>query len=338
VKFYPFSSPPLIGLDIQPGELRLIQMRKTRKTFVVEDASIIKLPETVFVDGKIKQWQELSLALRAGVEELACMNMAAAFSLPANLTRMQCLQVPVGISHAAIEEEIKVQVERDLPGLRDSLYIDFCISPSALAGYTNVFFVVTRQEYVSQYVDCLNATGLKVKIVDVDIFALKRILHFSSVKSLIMKSNKHLLINQAVNQEVNQIVNQAIKQEEITILICDINHILYLIVFTDYQIVFHQQWQAKKELELITKLKNQITTFLSESSSYKISKLRVYADDLLIAEIKNEANANWSCEVDSLNDFSFIAWSQAVKEKIALKHRPSFLLACGAAMREVPKW
>lgn len=164
-----------MGLDIQPHVIRLMQLRQSGKRFQALQMAALRLQEQVFVEGKIRDFEPIRWLLNEEVKKRKLAGIATAIQIPANLVRLQTIQIPSGLSRDAIKEEIKLQLEKDFPGLSDSLAIDFSIERAEMAGYSSVHFVVTREEYISQYVSCINATGLIVKIVDVDIYALKRL-------------------------------------------------------------------------------------------------------------------------------------------------------------------
>lgn len=297
MKFYPFFSSPILGLDIQPHELRLIQLRKTAKGFQAEKAAIIKMPPSIFTDSKIRNWDALHQVLAESVQELDLAGMTTAINLPVNLVRMQHMQVPVGIPDAAIMDEIKIQIERDFPGLGHSLSIDFKIIHPNESGYLKIFFVVTRQEYVSQYIDCINSTGLKVKVVDVDAYALKRIFNLNS-------------------------------SGEVSALACHVNLTASLTIFAEHEIVFHQQWDAGSESEFSSQLKNRMQVFLATFPDKKPSKLMVYNNN------QPALPSSLDFEIQYPRPFAAIKFNQ----EINADHLSAFLVACGSAMREVPRW
>lgn len=307
MKFNPFLSPSLVGLDIQPHAIRLVQLRKTNKSFLVEQADSVKMPDEAFSDGKIRNWDAIHLHVSALVKKMALTGMVTAINLPANQVRMQHMQVPYGLSDAAIAQEIKMQLEKDFPGLSDSLNIDFNVVTPKYAGYSEVMFVVTREEYVSQYVACINAAGLKVKVVDVDVYALKRLFNFSSPKN---------------------------NPEEIRAIICHINHGASLIIFAANEIIFHHQWHAETAIEFLAQLKSQIQIFLAAYRDKNIRRLAIYSDDKSVTNIIREADLFQDIEIEYPDPLASLTLNQKVNsENIA-----DFFLACGSAMREVPRW
>src|SRR5437870_11520006 len=115
----------MVGLDIQPHAILLMQLKLVRKKFQALQMATVALPSSVFVDGKIKQFEIIADLLKEQVIKMKLGGMAVAIQIPLNLVREQTMQVPSGLTTHAICEEIKLQIEKDFPGLNDALAIDF---------------------------------------------------------------------------------------------------------------------------------------------------------------------------------------------------------------------
>jgi type IV pilus assembly protein PilM len=165
----------LLGVDIRPYALRLLQLRKTGKGFLAEFAHRLPLPEEIFDGERIRDFERLMSLLATLVQEKKLTGMTAAIHLPANMVRMQQMQIPTGLPDETIREEIHLQIAKDFPGLGDALLLDYHLETLHPSSSSTVYFVVTREDYVLQYVNCMNAAGLKVKIVDVDLYAVQRL-------------------------------------------------------------------------------------------------------------------------------------------------------------------
>lgn len=190
----------MVGLDIRPQGIWLMQLKRYGKKFQALQMVALELPENVFMDGKIRQFEMIERLLKEHVIKMKLRGLATAIHIPVNLIREQTIQIPSELSPVAIQQEIKMQLEKDFPGLNDALAMDFIVEKAELAGYANIHFVVTREEYISQYVSCINSTGLTVKIVDVDTYALKRLVIPHPFSSISFSS--HLLEqNAAENME-----------------------------------------------------------------------------------------------------------------------------------------
>lgn len=168
-----FSNISQLGLDVQPDGLRLVRLKKTRKGYLCEAAFMQPLPRDVVVDGKLKRFDYLQLALADLVLTHALKGLPVAITLAANMVRAQQIPLPCGLSDADIVAEILIQLRRDLPGMTDPVCVDFSVAPSSQAGMVDVTFVAVREAYLTQYVHCVNAAGLTVRRVDVDRYALQ---------------------------------------------------------------------------------------------------------------------------------------------------------------------
>lgn len=179
MNLFSLHSPSMVGLDIQPHEVRLVQLKKNKHGFLVERVAKNQLPPTVFAEGKINHWEGLGHVLTELISTLGIKGLPAAINLPASLVRMQQLQLPSGLTQRQIHTEIHAQLQRELPGMVDLLAIDYVAFPSDNAAYSDVLFAAARQEYIAQLGSCVSAAGLNVKIVDVDIYSLKRIVSYA---------------------------------------------------------------------------------------------------------------------------------------------------------------
>ena len=144
------NSPSMVGLDIQPHEIHLVQLKKNKHGFLVERIAKNQLPPTVFAEGKISRWEDFGHVLTELVTALGIKGLSATINLPANLVRMQQLQLPSGLTQLEIQDEIHAQLQRELPGMMEVLAIDYTALPSDNADYAAVFFAAARQEYVAQ--------------------------------------------------------------------------------------------------------------------------------------------------------------------------------------------
>lgn len=310
MKLNPFRARPLIGLDIQPHGMRLVQLRQIKSSYLVEQAVFSPLPEGLFNEGKIKHWEIIREKLANIVHQLNIKGMIAAVVIPAGLVRMQQIHVPYGLPEIAIEAEIKVQLEKDFPGFSDTLLIDFNIVNMKESGYSGIFFVATRQEYVSQYVDCIRSAGLSVKIVDVDVYALKRVLAVASSQS---------------------------QAEEVRSLICYINRVASLILFTSSEIISHHQWEVNDEDEFLPQLKSRINIFAATFPNKPLRRIAIYSNHHITQAI-NGSGLHQEFDFDYPNPLNTIRLNDQLLQSINAENISDFLLACGAAMCEVPRW
>jgi Tfp pilus assembly PilM family ATPase len=219
---------------------------------------------------------------------------------------MQSLNLPSGLSSHAVELEIYAYLERNLPGMRETLCIDFVDAPAKTIGYSQVFFAAARQEYLSQYIACVNAAGLQVKIVDVDVYALQRAVSFC--------------------------FNSASERNAMNAILYLTNNNASLIGFTEDDIVFHQYWDITETADFHTQLKNRMQMCNSAIKKVILCGGREYVDMMKSAAVLLAMDV---CHVDPFADMRFSARMES--EQITAR-AADFLIACGLSMRNIPKW
>jgi Tfp pilus assembly PilM family ATPase len=310
----PFSQPSLIGLDVQPGSVQLVKLKKTKHSFLLEQIVTASLPSDVFVEGKIRRWEVLCSLLSEIVQVQGMRGLAAAITLPVNLVRMQSIILPSGLSDVAIEAEIYARVERDLPGMTEALCIDFTESQQKNTGYSTVFFTAVRQAYLSHYVECVNASGLKVKIADVDIYSLSRAICFA-------------LQFQPKSSEIIAIVHLGLG-------------IATLLFFNGHDIMFHQHWDIVDvdAIRFSAQFKRNIELFQATVRHSDIQQLAVCGDPEMIATMTRYLAQAGTFQLSYPDLFARIKIASHLDTDILATPWFRFLIACGAAMREVPKW
>lgn len=312
MKRFSFSSPSLIGLDIQQDSVRLVQLKKTKRHYLAEHIAMRTLPSDVFREGKIKEWAMLSQVLTELVQTLGLQGSDTAIHLPANLVRMQQLQLPMGLSQADIEAEIYTHLQRDLPGMTDTLCLDFSLRPSVDAAYNAVFFAAARQEYVSQYIECVNAAGLKTKIVDVDTYALKRAACFA--------------------------LHLSPQETDVFAMVHVVNKVASLIIFNANEVIFHQHWDVLDKRDFSSQLKNRLQLCLATLQQAKVSKLIIGAANGYLDALANDFTPSWAFQLCYPNPFAAIPLAPNVDAHLVASQASDFLVACGSALREVPAW
>lgn len=312
MNLFSYFSPPLVGVDVQPDGVRIAQLKKSRQAYQAQHMAMSKLPQSVFYEGRITRWDILSVVLTELVQALRLEGLGAVISLPVNLVRMQELQVPSGLSETEITAEIHAEARRDLPGMTDALCIDYIELAQTNPAYTRVFFAAAREDYLAQYVQCINASGLKVKIADVDVYALKRVIDF--------------------------VLNQAPIQHEVHAILYVTNGLATLIVFKAHEIIFHQCWDLIEHVDFSSQLNSRIQMYLATYRNLEISKMAVCGAKNFFHAISKHSTCIWPFEVYYPDFFARVKMNSRVEAQSISLACSDFFLAYGLAMREAPKW
>ena len=310
MRFNFFTRPSLLGLDIQPDAIRLVQLKKIKQRLRIERVIMQDLPGDVFAEGKVRRWDALQAILSEVVSCHRLRDLPVAASLPANLVRMQKMQIPVGMKASAIENEIRAVIQHAQPGFSEALCIDFTVMPQNNSGYSTVLFAATRKEYLCQYAELIDQSGLKLKIIDVECHALKRAVCFHAF---------FLDKPQAIRLLVH------VMQEHVTLL-----------VFDEHEIHFYQQWDGTNADDFSIRLNQNLQLFSATFPHLQIHQLIVCAG-LRFDEISRIVN-ELPYPVHYHDMIPFLDYSAAGDAEYMKANGSDFLVALGLAMREMTPW
>lgn len=173
--FFCTKKSSLIGLYIQAEELSLIHVKKIRHLPSIESFESVKIAPGVIMDGKIIDFNKALLALRELVLRTDTVGCDAAFALPGYCVISKRLDLTHAVSEEECEADINTHRELYLPGVTDEIFFDYYdISNNGIN--KQIMLIAAKKDLVNTYIDLIQQTGLKVKIVDVDYYALARML------------------------------------------------------------------------------------------------------------------------------------------------------------------
>ncbi len=174
-----FKRRPLVGLDVQPRRARILQLQRRGKSYRVVLAAACELAANVFALGKIADFDALRQALSQLVQNHGLTGMAAAIQMPAHLVYSKRVRLPVGLSAKEMAELVRQEYNADMPVLKAEVSVEYT-QVNQVAGYAHLDCLATRTAYLRNYIECINASGLAVVIVEVDLHALARFKQLTS--------------------------------------------------------------------------------------------------------------------------------------------------------------
>ena len=115
-------------------------------------------------------------------------------------------------------------------------------------------------------------------------------------------------------------------------------HVALLIISNANEIVFHQQWDVRSANDFLAELKNKMQVCVATVENIDIQKLIMCGADHYLQMIANDTSPVWSIPIYHPDLFSRMTFVYQSDHARATANAADFLVACGAAMREVPKW
>ena len=171
-----------MGLDISPSCIAAIELRYHRGRIAFVRSLLHKLPIRIFHDDQIADWALLESELVRFVQLHHLHHHVVAISLPRALVKIHTMTVPASFTDEDIVSEITFYLEHELSLSNETAGFDFNVVKCDRE-QKEVLWVSVAKNDLTPYIQMVEQSGLKVKVVDVDEYALERA-HEATVDSL----------------------------------------------------------------------------------------------------------------------------------------------------------
>lgn len=308
ISLKPSYSPSLIGVDIQPEEIRLVVLRKQHGQFRIEHLQVINLLAGAMNDGKIMQPEKISAALSEWAHATDNQGNAAAIALPAHCVISKKIPLAPGLQALEQEAEIAAQLTTYFPGTAEPLCFDFAYLKNDLQ-QDYFLLVAARSERLNQYTDVVSQAGLTVKIVDVDMYALARGMSY------------------ALSCE-DKIKTMAILNVDFSLAQFEVVHQNEVLVF--------QQLNQIEEIKLVEEVKRIRQSCLSAHSYLEIEIIYLSGSSPHLVKIAQSIHQKCGIEVELVDPFKHMLFADHLNEEACRHVSPRMLISCGLATRSMP--
>jgi type IV pilus assembly protein PilM len=171
LRFWP---QPLLGLDIQAEEIRLLQLHSIFKKKQIKKTFLLDLPSGAVIEGKIHDVQTVSDCLQELVQRHQFQGAKAAIALPVQCVIGRHLAVVEGLNEAELEAEVVAHIHQCFSDVGEGLYYDYTITGPTENRQENVLWIAASFANVKAPLAVVENAGLKIQIIDVDQYALDR--------------------------------------------------------------------------------------------------------------------------------------------------------------------
>jgi type IV pilus assembly protein PilM len=168
------KSPPLIGTDLSSSSIKMVELSESSKgVYRLERYAIEPLPKDSVVEGNISNLDAVSNSLKRCHQRLGAHIKNVALALPNAAVISKRITVPAGQSEEELEMQVETEANQYIPFLLDEVNLDFQVlgpSPNN-ADDVEVLIAASRKEKIEDRIAAAEAAGLKVTIMDVDLYA-----------------------------------------------------------------------------------------------------------------------------------------------------------------------
>jgi type IV pilus assembly protein PilM len=342
---------PLIGLDISSSSVKLVELGRSKNgALVLERCAVEQLEKGWITDGNVEKFEEVAEAVRRVVKKSGTKTKNVAMSLPASAVITKKIVLPGGLSDAELELQVESEANQYIPFSLDEVSLDFCVvGPStSSAGDVEVLIAASRKEKVQDRQGLAESAGLKPVVIDVESYA-SRLATSRLIETLPNKG----LDNMVALFEVGAMTTsmQVIRNEEV---LYDRDQAfggaqLTQLIVRQYGFSPEEAETKKRSGELPEDYESGVLRPFVENLAQEIGRALQFfftstpynrVDYVMLAGGSSAlpglteavtAQTSFACQV--VNPFEGMEMGAGVREKKMRREAPSYLSACGLAMR-----
>ena len=345
------KNPPSVGLDISTSGVKLVELSELGKNeFRLERFAAEPLPRGAIVDGNIENIEQVSEAVRRVWKKSGTRARHVALGMPPASVITKKIILPGGLSEDELEMQVESEANQYIPFALDEVSLDFdIIGPAQNAPEdVEVLLAATRKEKVEDRVAVAEAAGLKPLVMDIESYAARAAI--DRITAQLPKGGQGQII--ALFQIGSQVTHfsvlldgQAIYEREQPF---GGNQLTQDIV-RSYGLSFEEAEAKKRASDLPDGYAHEMLAPFMENAALEVTRAiqffytstpYTHIDQIFIAggcanipglvEIVAE-RAKVSTSV--VSPFKGMQLASGVREKQLRAEAPSYLVACGLAMR-----
>jgi type IV pilus assembly protein PilM len=345
----------MIGLDISSSSVKLVELGQDESgKFILERFASESFEKGWIVDGQIEKFEEVADAVRRVIVKSGTKSRDVVMAMPQSAVITKKIMLPAGLR----EEELEVQVESEanqyIPFSLDEVSLDFCVigpSPTSV-GDVEVLIAASRKDRVQDRQGLAEAAGLRPVVLDIEAHA-SRLAMSRLVRALPNAGRDSLValfeigadttsLKVLLDDELLYDRDQAFGGSQLTQLIS-----------RQYGFSFEEAEQKKLASELPDDYTSQILApfvdslsqeigralqyFFTSTPHHKVHYVMLAGGTATLPGLKDRVTELTGFASKVVNPFDNMTFGSAVRESKLYREAPSYLTACGLAMRRFAK-
>jgi len=168
---------PVLGIDISPSAVKLIELSRSGPRFRVEAFAIEPLAEGMMEDRNIADPGEMGEAIKKAWRRSGTRLRRAAVAVPTSSVITRAVPMPIEFKESDIEVNMPIEASQYIPYPIEEVYLDFDVKGPSQSNreMQDVMLVASRKENVDTREAALKEAGLIPVIVDVEVYALENL-------------------------------------------------------------------------------------------------------------------------------------------------------------------
>lgn len=342
---------PMVGLDISPSSIKLVELAKDRSgALTLERCAIEPIERGWITDGNIENFDEVAEAARRLIKRSGTRAREVALALPTSVVISKKIILPGGLSEREMEVQVESEANQYIPFSLDEVSLDYCvIGPSSSSvGDVEVMIAASRKEKVEDRQGLAEAIGMAPVIMDVESYASR------------------LAASRVIERLPGSGVEAVIALFEIggvssTLQVLRADELLYereqgfggaqltQMLVRQYGFTLEEA-EAKKRAgelpadyadavlapfveQLAQEVERALKFFFTSTPHNRVDYILLAGGSASLRGLTEAITDHTSCPCQVIDPFDGMVVGRGVREKRLQREAPSYLTACGLAMR-----
>jgi len=342
---------PMIGLDISSSSVKLVELGQTSSgEYVLERFACEPFEKGWITDGQVEKFDEVAAAVKRVVAKSGTSTKRVVMAMPQSAVITKRIMLPAGLREEEMELQVESEANQYIPFSLDEVSLDFCVigpSPTS-AGDVEVLIAASRKERVEDRKGLAEAAGLKPAVLDIESHASR--LAMSRVVAALPGEGRDALValfeigadttslKVLRDEEMLYDRDQAFGGSQLTQLIS--RH--YGFSFEEAEAKklsgdLPEDYDASILVPFVDSLSQEIGRalqyFFTSTPHHKVHYVMLAGGTATLPGLKERVTDLTGFASNIVNPFDQMQLGGAVREARVRREAPSYLTACGLAMR-----
>jgi type IV pilus assembly protein PilM len=343
--------PPVIGLDISSSSVKLVELDQTGGgEFILERFASEPFEKGWITDGQIEKFDEVAAAVKKVVSKSGTKTRNVVMAMPQSAVITKKIMLPAGLREEEMELQVESEANQYIPFSLDEVSLDFCVlgpSPTS-AGDVEVLIAASRKDRVQDRQGLAEAAGLKPVVLDIESHA-SRMAMSRVVGSLPNEGRDALVALFEIGADTTSL--KVLRDEE---MLYDRDQAfggsqLTQLISRQYGFSFEEAEGKKLSGDLpedyegvilqpfVDSLSQEIGRalqyFFTSTPHHKVHYVMLAGGTATLPGLKERVTDLTGFASNVVNPFENMQLGSAVRESRVRREAPSYLTACGLAMR-----
>ncbi|MDM4767728.1 pilus assembly protein PilM [Pelomonas sp. SE-A7] len=343
--------PPMIGLDISSSSVKLVELSQNASgEMVLERFASEPFEKGWIADGQIEKFDEVADAVRRVVARSGTRTRDAVLAMPQSAVITKKIMLPAGLRDEEMEIQVEAEANQYIPFSLDEVSLDFCVigpSPTSV-GDVEVLIAASRKDRVQDRQGLAEAAGLRPVVLDIESHA-SRMAMGRLIDALPNQGKDALVALFEIGADTTSL--KVLRDDE---MLYDRDQAfggsqLTQLISRQYGFSFEEA-EAKKlandlpedyEVAVLNPFVDSLSQeigralqyFFTSTPHHKVHYVMLAGGTATVPGLKERVTelTGFACMI--VNPFENMGMGSAVREPKLRREAPSYLTACGLAMR-----